>query len=129
MTYQEEQENIRRIAFLCLEKRPLTDEELTEINQNGRDVSRFFSGLEAFASYGVKNEMHYRSRKKELDTLPTDELDRQYDALTSSRADRIAADTYDDEDDSLYEAPAFYSDECILRELLEDRKKAQSTAA
>lgn len=119
--WREDQERIRQLALLCLEQRDLTDEELAEIEKHGQEVSSYLIGRAQFAGSGVNRMIRARHRRKELDKLPTEELQAQMNQINEDHSRTLAADVWDEADDSLYEAPPFDSDAHIISELLKER--------
>lgn len=125
MTYEEERREIRRLALLCLEERELTEEELREIIAHGREVASFFLGYARFPGDTALRLLRYRRRRTEFEKLETGELERMLQQIHRERATVIESygDNDDDLDDSFFEAPPIDSDQHILYEILEERKK------
>jgi hypothetical protein len=101
----------------------LSDEALKEIIESEEELNDLFLRLYRDAMPQCRTEIRYRQRRQELDTLPTEELQRQYDQIGRARQQAIALDVYDEDDDWLYASPPKDSAEHIIYELLGERKK------
>ncbi len=123
MSYEEERKRARGFVALLLEDRELTDEELKKIIAHKGEISRYLDGLSRFATSGAERETRYRARKIELGKLDTKELRRRSDEMGRSRGQAMRDDTYDELPDEFFESPPKDSDEHIVYELLEERKK------
>ena len=123
MSYEKEQERIRQLALLCLETRELTDEELDQVIASSKDIWIYLSYRQNFVYTGAERVKRYRLRRAELNKLPTQKLEQMGDEINQERSAILAADFDDDLPDSFFEAPPINSDEHIVHELLEERRK------
>ena len=128
MLYEEDRERIRQLAMLCLESRELTDEELDGIITQKDAIEIYLFRVSNFASYGAEKEKRYRRRKQQLNKLSTEELERMWNGISVGRLAFLATDVNDELPDSAYEAPPKESDEHIVYELLEERRRNSNTS-
>ena len=121
--YKKKQARIRELALLCLEKRDLTDDELKEVKEDGHEIYGYLSERGGFALHGAASLLRYRARRAELDKLPTEELQRRMSEINGARNAFFASHDDDDIDDSSFEGPGIDSDEYIVVEILDERRK------
>ena len=113
--------------MLCLESRELTDEELDCIINQGGEIGRYLSQVSNFASYGAEKEKRYRRRKQKLNESSTEELKQMWKEISADRSAFLATDVNDELPDSAYEAPPKESDEHIVYEILQERRRNSET--
>ena len=125
MSYEEDQKKARQLALLCMEPHQLSDRQLDEIITHGDEIFRYLDGVSSFARSGAAREKRYRARKLELAKLPDEELQRMSRLMSEERGRVLQDDEHDELPDSFFEAPPKDSDEHIIHELLEERRKAE----
>ncbi len=126
--WEKRRERIRMLALLCLENRPLTDDELKQISEVQEDVSHYLYDRWMYSASIVQREIAARKRRKKLEELPTEELERMLKHCRDIRSQALADDVDDEGPDSLYEAPPFDSEEYILDEILKERRAKPTKA-
>ncbi len=105
-------------------KHSLTDEQIEELLAAKKELLRLTELAKNRLYEDLEELQRYRARKKELQQLPTEELQNRYKEINSARS-ALAADTYDELGDSFFESPHIDSDEHILFEILEEQKKTK----
>ncbi len=103
----------------------VTDEQLEQITEQGEELDNLLRDLSSAVIRQCRLEVVYRHRRRELDTLPTEQIRERYDEIKRARSRRMIEDTYDELDDSFFEAPAKHSDEHIAYEILVERNAIQ----